>query len=160
MKNRVYILIALIVLLSSCKNEDELSPSKAVLGVYQKVDVDFNDELSLFRTFELKAGNKVVFQGFFREKGESEKLGYQFYFEGTYTLEDDVLVMDYENTFVLSDPDITYVPKEELPQIERDFTLDERYKVSEDYQELTYICPPNAFCAPPVPFVKVPPISG
>lgn len=160
MKNRFYILIALIALLSSCKNEDELSPSKAVLGVYQQSQVDYIDGLTFFNTMELKAGNQVIFQGFFREKGESEILGYQFYFEGTYTLEDDVVVMDFENTFVLSDPDITYVPKEELPQIERDFTLDERYKVSEDYQELSYICPPNAFCAPPVPFVKVPPISG
>ena len=155
MKNRIYFLFALVFILAGCKNEDDLNPSQAVLGVYQQSQVDYIDGLTFFNTIELKAGNQVVFQGFFREKGESEILGYQFYFEGTYTLEGDVVVMDYENTFVLSDPDITYVPKEELTQIERDFTLDERYKVSEDYQELNYICPPNAFCALPVPFIKI-----
>lgn len=148
--------LSLIAMLVSCKNEDDqLSPGQAVLGVYQQVGSDQNDELEFVRTIELKQGQEVIFQGTVRAKGESETLGYQFYYEGTYTLEDQVVVMDFNETFSLTDPDITYVPKEELTEIERGFSLDDRYFISEDYQELSYICPPNALCAPPTPFEKI-----
>ncbi|MBN3582270.1 hypothetical protein JYB64_07705 [Algoriphagus aestuarii] len=160
MKKSIYFLLGLIVFFSGCKNEEDLNPSQAILGLYQQTQVDYDEDLSFVKTIELNSENQVLYQGFFREKGESEVLGYQFYYEGTYTLDGDVVVMDFENTFQLLDPDITYVPKEDLVEVESEFYFEERYKVSDDYQELYYVCPPNALCIPPVPFIKIPPISG
>jgi hypothetical protein len=42
MKKAYLYFFALTVLLASCKNEDELSPSKAILGIYQQEDVEFS----------------------------------------------------------------------------------------------------------------------
>ena len=160
MKKNLVLAMSLIAVLIGCKNEEDLNPSQAILGLYQQTQVDYDEDLSFVKTIQLNSENQVLYQGFFREKGELEVLGYQFYYEGTYTLDGSVVVMVFENTFQLLDPDFTYVPKEDLDEVESEFYFEERYKVSDDYQELYYVCPPNALCIPPVPFIKIPPISG
>lgn len=156
MKRILLLATVFITVLVSCKNEDDkLSPSQAVLGTYQLTEKDFSEELDFVRIIELKQGQKVVYQTTAREKGGSEDLGFVNYFEGDFTLENDVLILNFTKTFSLTDPDITYVPKNELPEIERDYGFADRYTVSDDYMELFYVCPPNAFCTPPKPFEKI-----
>ncbi|MBN3518979.1 hypothetical protein JYB62_03110 [Algoriphagus lutimaris] len=156
MKRNIAIVMSFMAILFSCKNEDdELNPGQAILGIYQKTDRDLSDELDFVRRIELKQGQQVVAQGTVKNKGESATLGFQYYYEGTYKLEGKVVVINFTKTFHLTDPDISYLPKDELPEVSREFFFEDRYKVSDDYQELIYICPPNALCVPPTPFEKI-----
>ncbi|WP_373398728.1 hypothetical protein V8V91_03250 [Algoriphagus halophilus] len=148
--------MSLLVISVGCNREDdEFNPGQAILGIYQKTDREISDELDFVRIIELKQGQKVVAQSTARKKGQSEDLGFQYYYEGTYKLEDNVVVINFTETFQLTDPDISYVSKDELTEIIREYFFEDRYSVSEDYQELTFICPPNALCMPPIPFERI-----
>ena len=156
MKRTLVLIMSLLAILVSCSNEDDdLNPGQAILGIYQKTDRDLSDELDFVRSIELKQGQQVVAQSTARNKGGSEDLGYQYYYVGTYKLEGKVLVINFTETFHLTDPDISYLPKNELPEVSREYFFEDRYTVSEDYQELTFICPPNALCMPPTPFERI-----
>lgn len=156
MKRTLVLIMSLLVVLVGCNREDdELNPGQAILGIYQKTDREISDELDFVRIIELKQGQKVVAQSTARKKGQSEDLGFQYYYEGTYKLEGNVVVINFTETFQLTDPDISYVSKDELTEIIREYFIEDRYSVSEDYQELTFICPPNALCMPPTPFERI-----
>lgn len=156
MKRTLVLIMSLLVGLVGCNREDdELNPGQAILGIYQKTDREISDELDFVRIIELKQGQKVVAQSTARNKGQSEDLGFQYYYEGTYKLEGNVVVINFTETFHLTDPDISYLPKVDLPEVSREYFFEDRYSVSEDYQELTFICPPNALCIPPTPFERI-----
>ncbi|MEN2282981.1 hypothetical protein AAGF08_12635 [Algoriphagus sp. SE2] len=81
-----------------------------------------------------------------REKSKTEDFGFKFYYEGKYIIEDDIVVINYISIYLLNDPDISYVSKEDLDQIEVEDTFSERYRIRDKFDELSYICPPNAQC--------------
>jgi hypothetical protein len=61
----------------------------------------------------------------------------------------------YNDAYQLSDPDITYVTKEELLKLKIEPVFQDQYRITDDYQELYYVCPPNAICITPSPYKKI-----
>ncbi|WP_296697902.1 hypothetical protein [Algoriphagus sp.] len=156
MKNKILLLTLLLYTIFSCKNEDEkLSPGQSVLGKYQQTQRNSSEEFDFVSIIELKAGGMAIYQGTVREKGGKVDLGFNFYYEGEFTLEEEIVVINYLDIYLLNDPDISYVSKEELNQIEIEDAFSDRYRINENYDELSYICPPNAFCIGESIFEKV-----
>lgn len=146
MKTNLLLILLLCFFFVSCNEDDELNPSEAVLGTYQEVQDEIIEEHDVVQTIKLESGNSFIHEWTVREKGASEDLGYQFYGEGTFTMSDGVIELNYDEKYSLVDPDITFVPKEELDLMETDNAAAFRLKVAEDFSSLSYICPPNAFC--------------
>ncbi|WPR75833.1 lipocalin family protein [Algoriphagus sp. NG3] len=158
MKAKLLPLIALAMLLFSCKDVADPSPNLRIEGMYERNsegNLGWGEgKFSFVDQLEFKSNGTVSGESYTTEIGSEEILGYRAYFLGTYSIEDGKVVISYDDSYHMGTADINYMPKEELTFYgETDFIME--YAVVEDYSELFEICPFNAACLEPVPYMRV-----
>lgn len=158
MKTRLLPLVALVMLLFSCKDVEEPSPNLRIEGAYERTsqgNMGWGEDMFNFvDLLEFKSDGTVSGKSYTTEIGSEEILGYRAYFSGVYSIVDGKVAISYNESYQMGMADVNYMPKEGLTLYERaDYS--EEYAVDDDYSELTYICPFNAACMVPVPYVRV-----
>lgn len=146
MKSNLFLILFFCSFFIGCSDDNKLNPSEAVLGTYQEILSDLVEGHDVVQTIKLQSGNFFTHESTVRVQGVTEDLGYQFYGEGSFTFWDGVVELNYDKKYALVDPDITFVTKDELDLLETDNAPEFRLGVEEDYNSMTYICPPNANC--------------
>ncbi len=156
MKTRLLPLIALAMLLLSCKDVAEPSPKLRIEGKYVSTDEieTSGDELNLVNTLEFNSDGTFYAENYTTEVGKDEVLGYRSYYSGTYSILDDKVTLLWEDYYAMNIFDIFYLPKADLTLSEGTGYSSE-YDIEENFNQLVFVCPPNAFCAPSIPYIKI-----
>ncbi len=147
MKQKLLLFPLMLFIVISCKNEDEINPNSQLQGnwEYKLENVGNNYELDFVNTLEFKNDGTVYGEAFTTNSETDQILGYRYYFNGTYEIEDGKVIISEKETFQNVFMDTFYVPKEELIYLEEDLGT-ESYLIIEDFTKLQIICPPNANC--------------
>lgn len=149
MKTNLLSLIVLIVVIFSCKDVEEPSPNARLEGTYEyksEGNMGWGDnKFNFVNLLKFKSDGTVSGEEYTTEIGSDEILGYRGYFLGTYTITDGKVTISYDKSYSMGIADINYMAKEELTLYEGTiYRVD--YSIAADYSQLSYICPPNAFC--------------
>jgi len=144
MKFKIILLFIATGLFFSCKEKEEgMSPIQLELGKYQ-MEIKGNT-YDMINTIELKIEGNVIGSGIIQYSGESEDLGYNYYFTGKYTKADDVISIFQESYFQVGEAGKLFDSKEMLILVQtRSGSSD--YMIKSNFKELHFICPPNALC--------------
>lgn len=147
MKQQLLFTAILLLTIFSCKNDDEINPNNKLEGKWEfKMEkVGNNYELDFVNTLEFKVDGTVYGEGYTINSGTDQILGYRYYFNGKYTVEDGKVIINQKETFQNIFMDTFYSPKEDLIYLEEDMGSDS-YLIKENYTKLQAICPPNANC--------------
>ncbi|SFB20997.1 hypothetical protein [Algoriphagus aquimarinus] len=158
MKTKLLPLFALFFILFSCNDDDEISPNAKIEGKYRYnsegnmswIDKTFN----FVDVMEFKSDGTVTGESYTTDLGSDTILGYRGYFSGSYTIIEGKVTITYSKSYHMGVEDVNYIPKEELIQSQEEgYTSD--YVNSEDYSQLSFICPSNAYCTFLPVYVKV-----
>ena len=149
--NSFYFLLLGTVLFSCIEEKKELDANVAVLGKY--VFEIKGSSFDLINSIDLKPGGNVVGSGIIQNSEESEDLGFNYYFTGTYTIEEDVISIFQESYFQVGEAGKLFDNRDQLVLVQtRSASSD--YLIQSNFTELHYICPPNAICLDETIFVK------
>ncbi|PZX56513.1 hypothetical protein [Algoriphagus chordae] len=155
MKTQLLPLIALLLILFSCKDVEEPSPNSRIEGKYvSTVEIEMTGgKLDLVNTLNLKSDGTFYAENYTTEAGKDEILGYRSYFNGTYTIVDEKVTLEWKESYTMNFFDIYYMPKADLTLSDgNEFIAD--YAIEEDYTQLSFMCPPNAFCTSQEVYLK------
>ncbi|WP_373398727.1 hypothetical protein V8V91_03245 [Algoriphagus halophilus] len=137
------LLIGSFVVFACNEQREGVLPSQPELGKYQ-MELKGNT-FDLTHTIELKPSGNVLGWGIIKNAGDSKDLGYNYYFSGTYTLEDGVVSIFQESYFQVGEAGKQYDSKEMLVLVQtRSASSD--YSIKSNFTELHFICPPNSIC--------------
>lgn len=149
MKTNLLSLFVLIVVISSCKDVEEVSPNTRLEGVYEyksEGNMGWGDnKFNFVNLLKFKSDGTVTGEEYTTEIGSDEILGYRGYFLGTYTISKGKVNISYDKSYNMGIADINYMAKEDLTLYEGTVNSVD-YSIAADYSQLSYICPPNAFC--------------
>ena len=147
MKQNLLVSGLLLFFAFGCSKEDDIIPTNQLEGKYEFVmeKVGNNYELDFVNTLEFKADGSVYSEGFTTKTGTDEVLGYRFYFNGKYEIEDGKVSITGKEVFQNVFMDTFYAPKNELIYLE-EWLGSENYLIKEEFKELHNICPSNANC--------------
>ncbi|MEB2781737.1 hypothetical protein U3A58_15165 [Algoriphagus sp. C2-6-M1] len=138
-------------LLLGCNDED-VNPKRTIIGTWQSV---FHlSEYDYVSTFEIIPDGTIKGSETLRQKGSPVDLGYASEFAGIYRVEGTKLIVIRNQFSLPTDTKLQYADKELLVSVEDGETIME-YAIESDFSKFYYICPPNASCAPPEPFIKI-----
>ena len=153
MKLKIILAFLFFAFLFSCKEEQmDMKPDQEELGKYQ-MEVKGNT-YDLINIIELKIGGNVIGSGIIKNAGESEDLGYNYYFAGKYTIKDDVISIFQESYFQTASPSILFDSREMLVLVKAGSEISD-YAIKSNYTELHFICPPENLCVNQLIYKKV-----
>lgn len=140
MKNLYFLpFLVLIFTFSSC-SEDESDINDPIVGKWSQSYFIDDWNLDLVTTMEFNSDGSMKYYGTVREPGSEVDLGYQFFSEGSFLIEEGrVSVPDFQY-FTTTNINITsgsYVAKEELYAIPGSFG-NRQFEVIEDNQVLLF----------------------
>lgn len=151
----IFYFLAICALISCQEKQDvELTPAQAVLGFYEMETSIKNDEYVLTHSLELKAGGFITGKGLIQKKGENIDLGYNYFFTGSFLLNEDILTVFHESYFQIGDIQKFFDEKNRLVLVQTS-TKGSEFLVNANFSELQFICPPDAVCLEESPFIKV-----
>lgn len=147
MKQKTLLVAMILFTLFSCKNDDDINPNHSLEGKWEfKMEkVGNTNEFDLVNTLEFKANGTVYGEGYTTNTGSDRILGYRYYFNGKYKVEDGKVIINQRETFQNVMMDSFYSPKDDLIYLEEDMGS-ESYLIKENYKELQNICSINANC--------------
>ncbi|MEN2282982.1 hypothetical protein AAGF08_12640 [Algoriphagus sp. SE2] len=144
MNLKLILLFLSIALIFSCKEEEmDMQPSKQELGKYQ-LEVKGNT-YDLINIIELKIGGNVIGAGIVKNPGGSEDLGYNYYFTGKYTMNDDVISIFQESYFQTASPSKLFDARELLVLVQAGSESFD-FAIKSNYTELHLICSSGNLC--------------
>ncbi|MBN3582269.1 hypothetical protein JYB64_07700 [Algoriphagus aestuarii] len=147
----LYFLFTTLFLISCSEEEKELDPGVAVLGKYV-LEIK-GSSFDLINSIDLKPGGNVVGAGIIQKSQESDDLGYNYYFTGTYTIKEDVISIFQESYFQVTEAGKLFEKRDQMTLVQtRSASSD--YLIQSNFTELHYICPPNSICMDEMIFVK------
>lgn len=149
-------LFALLLIIFSCKDDDEISPNAKIEGKYvSTVEIEASvGKLDLVNTLDLKSDGTFYAENYTTEAGKDDILGYRSYFNGTYTIIGEKVTFEWKKSYTMNFYDIYYMPKADL-KLSDGNEFNAEYAIELDFTQLTFICPPNAYCATSTPYVKI-----
>lgn len=156
MKSKLLPLFALALLIFSCKDVEEPSPNSRIEGKYvSTVEIEMTGgKLDLVNTLDLKSDGTFSSENYTTKADEDDILGYRSYYNGTYTIVDGKVTLRWQDYYTMNFFDIYYMSKADLTLSEGSgFNSD--YLIEENYTQLSFICPPNAYCTASTPYVKI-----
>jgi hypothetical protein len=156
MKTQLFPLIALVLVIFSCKDVEGPSPNSRIEGKYvSTVEIETTGgKLDLVNTLNLKSDGTFYAENYTTEAGKDEILGYRSYFNGTYTIVDEKVTLEWKESYTMNFFDIYYMPKADLTLSGgNEFIAD--YAIELDFTQLSFICPPNAYCTISTPYIKI-----
>ncbi|MBN3582271.1 hypothetical protein JYB64_07710 [Algoriphagus aestuarii] len=147
MKQKLLFIGLLLFFAFGCSKEDDIIPSNQLLGKYEFImeNVGNNYELDFVNTLEFKIDGSVYGEGFTIKSGTDQVLGYRFYFNGKYEIEEGNVIISEKEVFQNMYTDIFYAPKNEFIYLEEGMGS-ENYLIKSEFKELHSICPPYADC--------------
>ncbi|WP_339699498.1 hypothetical protein [Algoriphagus aquimarinus] len=156
MKTKLLPLFALFVILFSCKDDEEISPNAKIEGKYvSSVEIETSgDKLDLVNTLEFNSDGTFYAENYTTETGKDEILGYRSYYNGTYSIIDGKVTLQWQDYYTMNFFDIYYLPKADLT-LSDGMDYSSNYDINENYTQLSFICPPNAYCIASAPYVKI-----
>ncbi|WP_296697900.1 hypothetical protein [Algoriphagus sp.] len=153
MKLKLLLAFLSITFFFSCKEEQmDISPAQLELGKYQ-LEVK-GSTYDLINTIELKIEGNVIGSGIIKNSGESEDLGYNYYFTGKYTMKDDVISVFQESYFQTASPSKLFDSREMLILVMAGSESSD-FIIKSNYTELHLICPSNSLCVDQPIYKKV-----
>jgi hypothetical protein len=148
MKTKLFPVLMLLLALFSC-NEDDLSPEAKVQGafenIYQSNQAWSDDLFEYVDRIELKSDGSFYMEDVTKNLDTEDVLGYRRYGHGTFTISEGIVTLHYEDSYIMGIEDINYLPKDQLVVFEGEM-ISEQFTVLENYTQLEYRCPSNAFC--------------
>ncbi len=153
MKLKLLLVFLGTAFLFSCQDDEkDIMPASPELGKYQ-MELKGNS-FDVINTIELKVGGNVLGSGIIQNPGESDDLGYNYYYTGTYTMKDDVISIFQESYFQVAKVGQLFDSREMLVLVQtRSASSD--YLIQSNFTELHYICPPNGICLDEVIFRRI-----
>ncbi|WP_425635971.1 hypothetical protein ACPUEN_11260 [Algoriphagus yeomjeoni] len=155
MKTRFLPFIALFLIIFSCKDVEEPSPNSRIEGKYvSTVEIEISGgKLDLVNTLDFKSDGTFSSENYTTKADEDDILGYRSYYNGTYTIIDGKVTLRWQDYYTMNFFDIYYMPKADLTLSDGDEYYSD-YAIEEDYTQLSFICPPNAFCTSQEVYLK------
>ncbi|SFT98036.1 hypothetical protein SAMN04489724_3131 [Algoriphagus locisalis] len=158
MKIKLLPLIALALIIFSCKDVEEPSPNSQIEGVflssYEGNNAWINKKFNFVDLMKFNSNGTVTGESYTTELNSDEILGYRGYFSGSYSIKEGKVIVSYGELFHLGIEDVNYLPKEDLVLSEpTDFTSE--YGIEEDYSELVTICSIYSICNGTSSYVRV-----
>lgn len=139
MKSRIPTLFALIFILFSCKEDEELTPIAKLQGKYETPVAALGFAPYIYvNSLEFKSDGTVYGEGTTLNVKTKELLGYRYYSNGTYTVIDGIVTVKYQDFYDLGIADIEFMEKDKL--MDNDGIETDDYAIQEDYTQLNYIC--------------------
>lgn len=120
-----------------------MQPAQVELGKYQMVMR--GSTYDLINIIELKIGGNVIGSGIIKKSGESDDLGYNYYFTGKYTMEDDLISIFQESYFQTASPSKLFDSREMLVLVKAGSESSD-FVIKSNYTELHLICPSGTLC--------------
>lgn len=157
MKSRIPTLFALIFILFSCKEDEELTPSAKLQGKYESSaelpsSWGFTNYIYV-NSLEFKSDGTVYGEGTTLNIETEELLGYRYYINGTYTVIDGIVTVKYQDFYSMGIADIEFMEKDKLMAI--DDIENGVYAIQEDYTQLNYMCSTFPDCGIMQLYIKV-----
>ena len=130
-----------------CNKEDDIIPSNQLQGKYEfKLEkVGNNYEMDFVNTLDFKSDGTVYGEAFTTKAGTEEVLGYRYYFNGEYEIEDEKVTITSTESFHNNLMDTFFAPKRDLVYEEGGMASEE-YFIKDEFQTLQIICPANVNC--------------
>ena len=147
MKSKLLLVSFLLLSVFSCNSDDDINPENKILGLYEfKLEkVGNNYELDFVNTLKFEQNGKVYGEAITVKSGTNDVLGYRYYFNGTYEIAENKVIISNREIFQNAFMDTFYAPKESLIYLEEDYG-NESYLILDGFQMLQNTCPPNANC--------------
>ncbi|RAI92040.1 hypothetical protein [Algoriphagus yeomjeoni] len=156
MKRQLYPLIALVLLIFSCKDVEEPSPNSQIEGRYVstvEIEIAAGVKLDLVNTLDFKSDGTFSSENYTTEADDDDILGYRSYYNGTYTIAEGKVTLKWQDYYAMNYFDIYYMPKADLTLADGNEYYSD-YAIEENYTQLSFMCPPNAFCTSQEVYVK------
>ena len=149
MKTRLLPLVALFLLIFSCKDVEEPSPNSRIEGTYEFTSEGNmgwgEDSFRFVNRIQFNSDGTVTGEDYTTEVDSDDILGYRGYFTGTYTIVDGEVTISYDKLYYMNLMDANYIPKEDLVLSEGTDFIPE-YEIAEDYSKLLLLCSPYSNC--------------
>jgi len=157
MKAKLLAIFALVIVLSSCRDVEELPPNVLIEGTFQsnaEVGAGWGTgKFNYENTLKFNSNGTVYAEGVTKDLETGEVLGYRFYYTGTFSIVDENVQIIPDEYFHMNVADIDYLPKEDLLS-HQEVVYTENYNIAENFTKLTYFCPDNE-CGTGIPYFKL-----
>ncbi|WP_192348991.1 hypothetical protein [Algoriphagus sp. Y33] len=159
MKIRLLFILALLIVSFSCQENKEPDSFNKMAGRWEQI-FEVNGLYESYHFIEFKEDGTFHMEMSARTMETGENMGFRGIADGSYQVQDNIVIMTEEVLFSrdYDDPayvdDNTFFPKEAL--IPSENTSEISYKIESDFSELRFICPENSFdCMEFTTYVKV-----
>lgn len=145
MKTRLFFLIALGLIIFSCKHNDEINPEILTQNQWQKVIEYANADqpYDIVYSIDFKSGGKVYSEVFVRDMETNNVLGFLEYYNGTYQIVENKVAVLFTEHYNNIQSGTMYSDKENLNLQDKENETRE-YQLRKKNSELHTILPPLA----------------